>query len=62
MKAESRDPLSEEMLLAQEKRREETLEKMKAEGAPQKAIAQMEKQLRLTRLRLERYRKKTETT
>lgn len=49
-----KDTLSREQLKEQERKRTELLEKMRAEGAPTDAIAEAEKKLKLTQLRLRR--------
>ena len=43
-----------EQLRAQEKRRERTLRYLRITGAPEKAILQEEKDLKMTRIRIER--------
>ena len=53
----SKEILTEQQLLEQKARRENTLQKLEAENAPPAAIAEAEKKLRLTRLRLERIQK-----
>ena len=48
------DILTQDQLLEQKARRENTLAKMEQENAPPAAIAEARKKLRLTELRLER--------
>lgn len=52
-----KDILSEEQLLEQKARRESTLAKLREGNAPPAAIAEVEKKLRLTQLRLDRIKK-----
>lgn len=52
--SKARDTLSREQLCLQEKRRLELLEKLRADKAPPAAIAEAEKKLKLTQLRLRR--------
>lgn len=48
--------LSREQLEAQEKRRNALLDKLRAENAPEATIREAEKKLKLTRIRLERFK------